>query len=97
MTRYSVIGLDYVIDNISLFVYDKKKELYFKIYITSDKYSEKIKITIVHHPFNLGYSYYLDNNCAYRGENDDEILSTSLKVSSILLDIKSRIALFNSI
>ena len=54
-------------------------------------------VSIVHHPFNLGYSYYLDNNCAYTDEEDDEILSTSLKVYDVLRDIRPRIALFNTL
>ena len=45
-------------------------------------------MSIVHHTLNLGYSYYLEYNCAYFDEF--EILTPSLKVSSVLLDIKSR-------
>ena len=45
-------------------------------------------MSIVHHTFNLGYSYYLEYNCACF--DGFEILKPSLKVSCVLLDIKSR-------
>jgi hypothetical protein len=61
-----------------------------------NKIIHKELMSIVHHTLNLGYSYYLEYNCSCF--DGFEILTPSLKVSSVLLDIKSRnVSLYNNL